>query len=189
MQDQVAEAATTAKEKTQEKASQAYDAALAAKGKVQEKSAQAYDAAAAVKDKVQEKSSEAYEAAQKRATDVMNQLRQALAWIVNLPPMTMEELHKLAEENEAVESERAPLIAGAEPTEAETQRTTRRKWLSTLASGLLIAIDNTKAAVIALADALGHPVESRWDCSKLNIVVVLLTFSWVVVYLYQPRTR
>lgn len=148
------EAVASAKEVTQEKASQAYDAALAAK------------------DKVQEKSSEAYESAQKRAADVMNQLRQALSWIVNLPPMTMEELQKLAEENEAAESERAPLIAGAEPSEAEMQRTTRRKWLSTLASGLLIAIDNTKAAVIALADALGHPVESELESSgsKLSLV-------------------
>lgn len=175
--DKAAEVASSAKETAQVAATKVQEAAAVAK----DKAIVAKDKAIAAKDTVQEKSSEAYDVAQARATEVMQQLRQALAWIVNLPPLTMQELQKLAEENEAEESPSAfegDVAAEGSPVPLEGQRTTRRKVMSALASGLLMVIDNTKTAVLAIADAVQHPIES--ECDPLCARVEALGFTDVV---------
>jgi hypothetical protein len=149
--------------------------------------------------KVKDASGDAYESAQQNASKVLDQLRDALSWIVNLPPMSMEELQRLAQETQGGRSsgrsssgerevsksgkDRSPVgsESGKSPARGEKGRSPsgseedtaideagsgspRKKALSMLASGLLMIIDNTKAAITGLATAVAHPIQSTLFC-------------------------
>jgi hypothetical protein len=155
-------------------------------------------------------SGDAYDSAQENASKVLEQLRDTLSRIVNLPPMSMEELQRLSQETQQTqdrsgrrrgertsgspgmsqkegvarspggvgkrsETDRSPGVSGdarspssreekGDEGQVEEGASPRRKAMSMLASGLLMIINNTKAAITGLATAVAHPVQSTCAC-------------------------
>ncbi len=86
-----------------------------------------------------QRSVELLASAQERAQAVIHEIGEALKGTVNLPPLTLAELKKLADE---------------EPTPSADGSSGDRRWASTLAIRLVDAIERSQAAVTSIADSV-----------------------------------
>ena len=118
---------------------------------------QAREAVESTTDAVKARSAEYYDAAHQRAVAVLAELRSALSWVVNLPPMTIEELRKLAEDGDGTT---AAAAAGSEGGDAPaTSPTAPKRWVSTVAASLLHVIEHVQGAVTSLTEYIKHKKE------------------------------